>query len=85
MNKFLDRTDPKDITNEDILDFLRETSLSKEEVREVKELLQERRAYRIIFTKGKIILGMIAATILWAFSFLLDWQHLKEYFFKSGG
>lgn len=85
MSKFLQEQDPRDIRNEDILNFLRESTLTKDEVKELEELLQERRAYRIVFSKGKIILGMIAATILWAFSFLLDWHHLKEYIFKSGG
>lgn len=85
MSKFLDNPNPEEISNEDILEFLKEVSLSKEEVKEVEEFLQERRAYKIVFSKGRIILGMIAATILWAFSFLLDWHHLKEYIFKSGG
>lgn len=82
--------DKKDVTNTEIFEFLKQFEeeqkkiviLTPEEVGYLKGMIKERQAYSLVFSKGKVLLGMLAATILVVTSFLVDWKHL---FPKVGG
>lgn len=74
----------KDVTNTEIFEFLKQFDeeqkkiiiLSPEEVGYLKGMIKERQAYSLVFSKGKVMLGMLAASILVVTSFLVDWKHI---------
>lgn len=82
-------------SNEDILEFIKKLKedqdtileiskqLSPEEIKALKQLVKERQAYALVFSKLNVIGGMVSAVILTIFSFLIDW-HKVVGMFKGG-
>lgn len=82
----------KVVTNEEILEALRQYQaeekrripiFTEEEINTLRMIASERKAFKIVFTKGKMLFGMLAAVILFFSSLLVDWRHLLPRF--SGG
>lgn len=82
----------KVVTNEEILEALRAYQadekrripvFTEEEISTLRMIASERKAFKIVFTKSKMLFGMLAAVILFFSSLFVDWRHLLNV--KVGG
>lgn len=71
------------VKNEDILEYLKKIEaaeriplFTEDEIMILRSIVQERQAYRIVFSKGRMVLGVLATVILSIMSFFIDWHHL---------
>lgn len=51
----------------------------------INKMATERQAFNIVFSKGRVIMGIFAGIILSLTSFLVDWHNLKNVLLKVGG
>lgn len=85
MNEVLKDVNPHDVTNSQILDALhelderqRKAEFTEEERSYLKTLVKERQAFSIVFSKSKVILGVVAGALLTFIAIIKDWGHIKD-------